>query len=138
MGLLFLNIYRQDQYPLSQTDMRFKIVPRKPELALIAYGVTKVFKVMFEENVLYVPRFTLISSVIRGHTAGLNRQNATYALLHSEVKTYTFTKGQMTCTRDRLIPDRARKMLMIAMVENYAFNGSIGKNPFYFQHFDLT
>ena len=137
MGPLFLNFFRQSQYLISQTDMRLKLIPSKPEFVLNAYGAVTDFKIQFQEVILYVNRCTLNPSVINGHTAGMKRQNAIYPILHSEVTTFTIPKGQQSYVKDRLFPDLAPKMLMISMVENTAFNGSIGKNPFYFQHFDL-
>ena len=137
MGPLFLNFFRQGQYLISQTSLRVKLLPSKPEFALNAFGKTTEFKIQFQEVILYVPRFTINPSVINGHAAGLKRQNAIYPLHHAEVTTYTIPKGQQSYTKDRLFPEGAPKLLMIAMVENDAFNGNIAKNPFYFQHFDL-
>ena len=137
MGPLYLNFFKQGQYLISQTDMRIKLIPSKPEFALNAYGTTD-FKINFEKVVLYVPRFTLNPSVINGHATGLKRQNAIYPLIHNEVTTYTIPAGQLSYTKDRLFPDQAPKLLMIAMLDNDAYNGNIKKNPFHFQHFDLT
>ena len=138
MGPLFLNFFRQSQYLLSQTSMRVKLLPSKPEFALNAYGATTDFKIAFEEVILYVPRYTLNPSVINGHATGLKRQNAIYPLQHCEVTTFTIPKGQQSYTKDRLFPDQAPKLLMIAMVDNDAFNGNVKKNPFHFQHFGLN
>ena len=137
MGPLFLNFFRQGQFLISQTPMRIKLLPSKPEFALNDYGKTKDFKIAFEEVVLYVPRYTLNPSVINGHAAGLRRQNAIYPLQHTEVTTFTIPTGQQSFTKDRLFPDQSPKLLMIAMVENDAFNGNLEKNPFNFQHFDM-
>lgn len=139
MGPLFLNFFRQGQYLISQTGIRIKLTPSKPEFALNSFAAKPSnYKIQFQEVILYVPRYTLNPSVINGHATGLKRQNAIYPLLHTEVTTYTIPKGQLSYTKDRLFPDQAPKLLMIAMVENEAFNGSIKKNPFFFQHFNLT
>ena len=137
MGPLFLNFFRQSQYLISQTGMRIKLLPSKPEFALCAFA-GKDFKVVFEDVILYVPRYTLNPSVINGHATGLKRQNAIYPLLHTEVTTFTIPKGQKSYTKDRLFPDQSPKLLMVALVENEAFNGTMNKNPFHFKHFDLT
>ena len=137
MGPLFLDFMRQDRYLISQTDMRIKFTPSKPEFALNAYG-TKDFKINILEAVLFVPRMELNPSVINGHALGLKRQNALYPINHTEMTTFTIPKGQKSYTKDRLFPDQAPKLLLIAMVENTAFNGDIEKNPFNFQHFNLN
>ena len=138
MGPLFLNFFRQSQYLISQTPMRVKLLPSKPEFALNAYGKAKDFKIVFEEVILYVPRYTLNPSVINGHATGLKKHNAIYPLHHTEVTTFTIPKGQQSYTKDRLFPDQAPKLLMVAMVDNDAFNGNLSKNPFHLQHFGLN
>ena len=137
MGPLFLDLFRQDRYLISQTDVRLKLLPSKPEFALNAYG-TANFKIQFMDVILYVPRAELNPSVINGHATGMKRQNALYPVLHTEIITFTIPKGQKSYTKDRLFPDQAPKLLLMSMVENDAFNGSIKKNPFNFQHFDLN
>ena len=138
MGPLYLDFLNQDRYLLSQTDMRIKLTPSKPEFVLNAYGAKTDFKIKFTNVILYVARAELNPSVINGHASGLNRQNAIYPLLHNELITFTIPKGQKSYTKDRLFPDQAPKCLMIAMVDNEGFNGNIKKNPFHFEHFDLT
>ena len=138
MGPLFLDFFRQSQYLISQTKMRIKLLPSKPEFALNAYGAHKDYKIAFQEVVLYVPRFKLNPSVINGHAMGLKKQNAIYPLLHNELTTFTIPIGQKSFKKDRLFPVEAPKLLMIAMVSNAAYNGDITKNPFNFHHFGLN
>ena len=137
IGPIFLDYFNQERYLISQTDMRIKLTPSKPEFVLNAYGATTDFKIEFLNVIMYVDRAEMNPSVINGHANGLKRQNAIYPLIHNELITFTIPSGQQSYTKDRLFPDQAPKCLMIAMVENDAFNGNIKKNPFHFQHFDL-
>jgi hypothetical protein len=137
MGPLYLDFFNQSRHLISQTDIRIKLLPNKPEFVLNAFGATKDFKIKFLQVVLYVARSEVNPSVINGHALGLKRQNAYYPIIHNELITFTIPKGQKSYTKDRLFPDQAPKSLMIAMVENDAFNGNLAKNPFYFQHFKL-
>ena len=138
MGPLFLDFLKQDRYLISQTDMRMKLIPNKPEFVLNAYGPTTDFKIHFSKVILYVARAEVNPSVINGHAVGLKRQNAFYPIIHNELITFTIPKGQQSYTKDRLFPDQAPKCLMIAMIDNEAFNGNIKKNPFHFEHFKLN
>ena len=137
MGPLHFNFCRQGQLLLSQTDMRIKLIPSKQEFALMAFGGKGDMRIIFEEVILYVPRYTLNPSVINGHSMGLKKQNAIYPELYDDITTFTIPKGQSSFTKDRLFPDQAPKLLVVAMTENAAFNGSLTKNPFHFQHFNL-
>lgn len=135
-GPLYLDFTRQSRFLISQTDMRFRFLPSKPEFALNAYG-TENFRIKFESVVLYVRRMLLNPSVINGHATGLNKYNAIYPINHTEVVNFTIPQGQKSYVKDRLFPLQAPKLLVIGMLENDAFNGAIKKNPFHFQHFDL-
>jgi len=139
MGPLYFDFFNQDRFLISHTDMRIKLLPNKTDFVLNSYA-TKLsdYKIDFEKVILLVDRVELNPSVINGHALGLKTRNAHYFLNHSELLTYTIPKGQRSYTKDRLFPDMAPKMLMIAMVENDAYNGDLSKNPFNFKHFDLN
>ena len=85
-----------------------------------------------------MPRIRINPSVINGHAQGLARKNAQYPLQHAEVTTFTIPKGQLSFQKDHLFPDQCPKLLLMAMIENEAYNGQYAKNPFHFQHFNLT
>ena len=137
-GPLFLDFTRQSRYLISQTDMRFRLLPQKADFALMAHGTTSGFKIVFEKVTLHVRRIILNPSVINGHAAGMNKQNAIYPLNHTELINFTIPKGQKSYVKDRLFPLQAPKLLVVGMVENTAFNGALAKNPFNFQHFKLN
>ena len=138
LGPLYLDFFNQDRLLISQTDIRIKLMPSKPEYALMAFGVKPNFQINFEEVVLYVERSVLNPSVINGHAMGLKTDNARYFFNHTQLLNYTIPAGQQSHTKDRLFPDLAPKMIMVAMIENDALNGSYEKNPFRFQHFNLN
>ena len=137
-GPLYLDFLRQSRFLISQTDLRLRLLPSKPEFALNAYGTTSGFKIKFESVTLHVRRMTLNPSVINGHSTGLNKHNAIYPVNHTEIVNFTIPAGQKSYVKDRLFPLQAPKLLMIGMVENDAYNGDLKKNPFYFQHFKLN
>lgn len=136
-GPLYLDFMRQSRHLISQTDMRLRLLPHKPEFVLNAYG-TNDFKITFQTVTLHVRRIVLNPSVINGHAVGLNKQNAIYPVNHTQLINFTIPSGQKSYIKDRLFPLQAPKLLVVGMVENDAFNGNIKKNPFNFQHFDLN
>lgn len=139
LGPLYFDFFNQDRHLISSTPMRIKLIPNKPEFLLNAYGATPPkYKIEFEQVILYVERLEMNPSVINGHAIGLKRQNARYFINHTDLLTYTIPAGQKSYTKDRLFTDLSPKMIMVAMVENEAFNGNIVKNPFHFKHFDMN
>ena len=110
MGPLFLDLLQQERYLISQTDVRLKLLPSKPEFALNSYG-TATFEIEFMDVILYVPRAELNPSVINGHSTGMRQQNAIYPVLHSEIITFAIPKRQKSYSKDRLFPDQALSWL---------------------------
>ena len=139
IGPLYFDLFNQDRPLISQMDMRIKLQPHKAEFALTAFPARATdLKINLNSVVLYVDRLEMNPSVINGHAKGLKSQNALYPINHTELLTYTIPAGQLSYTKDRLFPDMAPKMMMVAMIENTAYNGELGKNPFNFQHFNLN
>ena len=138
IGPVYLDFFRQSRYLISQTDMRLKFTLNKPEFAIMGLGTGSDYQFAISKAVLRVRRVTVNPSVINGHAVGLNKHNAIYPVLHTDVTNFTIPKGQSNFTKDNLFPLQAPKMLMIAMVENDSFNGSYTKNPYNFQHFNLS
>ena len=139
LGPLFLDLTRQSRYLLPQTDMRFKLLPAKPEFALLecAAGKTK-YKYQITKAVLYVRRMRVKDAVISGHNRGLQTQNAKYHVNHVDITTFTIPSGTQNYIKDRLFPAQTPKMLIVGCLEHAAFNGDFEKNPFNFQHFDIN
>ena len=142
VGPLYFDFFNQERHLISKTPMTIKLIPNKPEFVLNAFGTkaaaAKKFKISFEKVVLYAERLEMNPSVINGHAMGLNTQNARYFINHTELLTYTVPKGQNSYIKDKLFTDLSPKMIMIAMVDNDAFNGNYAKNPFHFKQYDLT
>lgn len=139
LGPLYFDFFNQERHLINGTPMRIKLTPNKPEFFLNSYATTpKKCKVVFDKVILYVERLEMNPSVINGHAVGLKNQNARYFINHTELLTYTIPKGQMSYTKDHLFTDLSPKMIMIAMLDNEAFNGSYAKNPFHFKHYDLN
>ena len=137
-GPLFLDFLRQSRYLISQVDMRIKLMPQKPEFALMSFDAAPAFKVKITKAMLYVRRLRMNPSVINGHMQGMLKRNAVYPINHSKLIDYTIPAGQRSYTRERLFPLQTPKILVVALVENDAYNGAYQKNPFNFQHFNLS
>ena len=139
IGPLFLDMTRQARYVLPQTDIRIKLLPSKPEFVLQVYGgVSTDYIYKIEKCILHVRRMRVNNSVISGHYKGLERQNVKYPLRHMDINTFTITKRVQNFVKDRLYSSQTPKMLIVGCLEHEAFNGSMTKNPFNFQHFDLN
>ena len=72
---------------------------------------------------------------MRGMASGLP---ALYPVDHVECQYLTLGTGIQSYMKDDLFRGQIPKMLILAMVLTDAYNGAYGKNPFNFQHFNLS
>ena len=137
-GPLFRDIFQQEKLLINNTSMRIKLLPSKPEFALMAFGATSDFKIVVKSAILYVRRRVIAPGVINGHAKGMQTQNAHYPVNHTDIISFTIPANTRTHIKEQLFPGQQPKFLILGMVENDAFNGNIKKNPFNFQHFKMN
>ena len=137
LGPLFLDMTRQSRFILPQTDIRFKLLPAKPEFVLQGKTST-AFKYVITKVTIFVRRIQVKMNVISGHSKGLTAHNAKYHLNHVDITSFTTTKGSRNFLKDHLFPSQTPKMLIVGFLDHSAFNGNIQKNPFNFQHYNVN
>ena len=137
MGPLFLDMTRQSRYLLPLTDIRFKLLPAKPEFVLKGKDST-AYKYEITKATLYVRRMRVKMGVISGHNKGLTSQNAKYHLHHVDITTFTITKGTRNYIKDHMYPSQTPKTVFVGFLNHAAFNGHFEKNPFNFQHYNCN
>lgn len=137
-GPLFLDMTRQSRFVLPQTNLRFKLLPAKPEFALQTFGTTDKYIYKITKCVLHVRRIKVNDSVIDGHVKGLETNNAKYNVNHVSISSFTINDGTQTHIKDRLFLSQTPKLLVVGLLEHDRFNGTLSKSPFDFQNFGLN
>lgn len=135
-GPVYCDFFNQPRKLINNTDLRLKFTLQKPEFLLNGYTAAN-YKIKVMDMILYVRRFQLNPSVIKGHMIGMNSQNALYPISHRKLLTFTIPKGQKSFLKDGLFISENPTLIIIAMVTNAAYNGSLAHNPFNFEHFNL-
>ena len=117
--------------------MRLKFRLASPEFTLLNFVANKyIFQITNAS--LIVRRIKVAPNVINEHAAGLKKYNAYYPILHTKVSNFTIPKGQSSFTKEEEFVKMSPKLLMLGMLDNEAVNGKAEKNPFNFQHFNLS
>ena len=68
------------------------------------------------------------------HTKALMTSPVKYPINRVEMKTFVVPRGTMTSTKENLFLGQLPKRIIVGCVDNDAFNGSMGTNPFNFKH----
>ena len=70
----------------------------------------------------------------RTHQSPAQLGSAKYPFRRVEVKFFFIPQGNLTAIKENLFLEQLPKRVVIGFVDNDAYNGVIGKNPFNFKH----
>ena len=77
-------------------------------------------------------------SVFSAINTVLNDKNAQYAITRTIPKVFTVPKGQQSQQINNAFLGEISKRITICMMDNDSYNGNYKKNPFNFEHYNLT
>ena len=137
VGALHLSMFQQSKYLIPGVNVSLKFIRNKSEFIIMNFGTNRA-KVDILSMILYTRRVTVIPSALKAHEDGLENSNAIYPLHKHRISTYTLATGSTSDTREILIGNHTPKLIVVGLVENEAYNGDVGKNPFNFQHFGIS
>jgi len=96
------------------------------------------FKVKIHECKLIVRKVKLTPSVYLAHAKALEVGNAKYPINRAVCKSYTIPTGLLNHSQENLFTGQMPTRLIVALVDNTAYNGAYAENPFNFKHFSLS
>jgi hypothetical protein len=96
-----------------------------------------VFK--FLDAKLFVNRIRLSPAQLIAHNTALNQGLvARYNITIVELKTFTFASGTQSLSIDNAVLGTLPQRILITMVKNKDFLGSVDSNPYNFKHYKLS
>ena len=110
-----------------------KLHRHKPEFCLLSADLAPAYKIIIVDAILYVKKVELTPSVFNAINTVLNDKNAQYAITRT-----TVPRGQQSQHIDNAFLGEIPKCIAICMMDNSSYNGNYKKNPFNFQHYNLT
>ena len=135
-GPLYHPLFQQRRYILNQTDIHVKLFRQRPSFCLMAPDGE--YDIVLEDVVLKVAKVRLNPAVILAHGQVLQSSNAKYPLVRSEIKMFSLPAGQISCHLDNMFQNNRPSKIAIGFVSSEAAAGDITKNPYNFDHFDLS
>lgn len=159
---LSADVLRLDRYLPDKLDLDLKITRTNDDFSLLALpeqakdangkpetnsdGSAKMKKpehgkyvIVFHELCLHVRKIGMGNDYLKAMDSKLQSgMRAKYPLIRSVIKTRTIPAGDMHADMPNLFTGRLPNTMIVGFVDSRAFNGAIDKNPFYFQHFNMT
>ena len=115
-----------------------KLHCHKPEFCLLSGDTVPAYKKTIVDAILYVKKIKLTPSVFNAINTVINGKNAQHAIMGTTPKVLTVPRGQQSQQIDNAFLGEIPKCIAICMMDNNSYNGNYKKNPFNFQHYNLT
>ena len=137
IGRICSPIFQQEKVLPPQVSLRIVMKKSNDQFALM--GETGQFKLKITEAVLMVQKVSLIPEIHENILKITEEGNSIpYVLSTPTVNYYTIEASSSQFMRDDLFMGKTPKHVIIGMVETDAYHGNIAKNPFNFQHFNIS
>ena len=136
IGRIHSDIFFQQRYMLNEVNTRIKLIRSKDVFCLMGAG-DQTFKVKITAASIYIRKLKISPSVYLAHAKTLESGTAKYPIRRVICKSFTVPAGYLDVTQEKLFSGQLPVRLILGCVDNRAYNGDIGRNPFNFQHFSL-
>src|SRR5258705_4472846 len=135
-GPLFCDIFNVERLMLNEVQLKVKLIRSKDIFSLI--GDASTYHVEICDATLLVRKVKIGPKFLLAHSAVLARETAKYPITRCETKAVTIPAQVTGKVLDNIFMGQTPHRIVIGLVGNTAFNGSIAHNPFHFDHHNLN
>lgn len=134
-GRLHCDFFNIDKYLLN--NINIEVILHKSDDSFSLMGDTG-FKVEISDLYLNVRKVKIAPEVILAQAMALEKGNAKYYMDRIVVEAKSIKKESVEHTFENISKGPIPKRLIIGLVDTLAFSGKNNKNPFNFQHFNIS
>lgn len=144
VGALRLDFLNQPKYIIPGVSVRIRMKKADSAFSLHLPTGTKDdgkthFNILLKKCILYVRRVKVHPSVIDGHKSGLKKKNAIYPYTRTKTISYSIPSGSTSYLKENLFSTgRLPKFVIVGLVHNKAYTGSLDHEPFKFEPFKVN
>jgi hypothetical protein len=135
IGRIHGDIFFQDRLMLNDVNIKITLTRSSDAFCLIG-GTQRKVKIVSCQ--LFVRKVKLTDSVSLAHAKALEVATAKYPIKRVVCKNATVSAGLQDIVLERLFTGQLPTRLVIGLVDNEAFNGARDRNPFNFEHFNVS
>lgn len=142
-GRIHCDILSSSKYLLNEVEMRFTLTQNLASLVTFqpapAVGATALSpKIDITDATLYIRKVNLNPSILLAHEKMLQTTPAIYPFKRVEMLSYSVPAGTYRKCFENLFLNRIPSRIILGLVKNSAFSGSLHENCFNFEHFNLN
>src|SRR5213083_2777137 len=136
-GPIHVDLLFQDRYLPADVGIQLRLVRSKNAFSLMSDGANPNFRVKIHECKLMMRKVHISPTVFIEQAKAFEVGNAKYPIRRVVCKSYSVGTGMRDNIHEGLFTGQIPSRIVVAMVDNEAFNGSYRRNPFNFKHFHL-
>lgn len=143
IGKLFADICNQERYILNEVALEISLIPNSDAFRMMVFG-DKSARLHIEDvklNICHValepPLKMQIDKILDPRTGG-NTLPALYPMGRVTVTPVQIPKNSFQMMKTDLWQGEVPSRVVVGLVESEAYEGSFKKNPFFFNHFNLS
>ena len=136
IGRIHGDIFFQERYLLNEVGLKIRLVRCKDAFCLA--GTPNNAKLNITHAALFVRKVKLSPTVFIAHAQALENSTAKYPIKRTVCKAFAIPQNYRDITYEKLVSGQLPTRLVVGIVDNAAFNGRRDRNPFNFQHYNLS
>ena len=137
-GPIFCDVFFSERLLLSYVDLKVVMNPSSHDFCLMSSVDDADFKVKLIDAYLKVRKVKVNPSVSLAHEVALKKGPAIYPIRRVECKSFVIPGGNPSINKESVFGRFVPRSFVFGLVESAAFNGNFKKNPFNFQHFNMS
>ena len=137
-GPIFCDVFMTERLLLSYVDLKVILNRNGNQFCLMVSEDDVDYKVKLVEAYLKIRKVKISPSVSIAHELALKKGPAVYPVRRVECKSFIVAAGNPALRKDNIFNGLVPKSFVFGLVESAAFNGAYKKNPYNFQHFDVS
>ncbi|GFY77595.1 uncharacterized protein F54H12.2 [Trichonephila inaurata madagascariensis] len=135
IGRLHEDLFNPDRLLLNLVDLKIKLIRSKPEFCLMG---NESYKIVFDHVSIFVRKVHINPGVPIAHAKALEKATAKYPIDRVNCKVFSIPQSSYSFIQDNVFSGQMPKRIVLACVDNDAFNGNYKKSPFEFNHYNMS
>ena len=136
-GRIHSELFTQSKMLPGGNEVRIKFHRNDPAFCLMSKSNDGSYLISAEEVVLKVRHCEVAAHIRESHAKALATRKMKFPITKVEMKFFSHGSGRNDLTENNLCSGILPSRVVIGLVRSDAFNGTLNKNPFNFQHFGV-
>jgi len=136
---IYIDFFDSQRYLIPGSTIKIKFIKNDDKLCLLSAAANaNAYKLKINKLCISTRKLTIHDEIVERHSQMLLKEPAIYPIAQSKIRTYTINQGLSATTIANVFNGKLPRTCIVGMVRSDAFNGTIERNLYMFQPFNLN